>query len=288
MRNITNVRYLESLKKGILRNITDYVKDDNELDLQIRDNYINIYYKGGNILRIKSPNVFEFDEFYFYLDSDKVAKKNVSEKTTQGLKEKRDNLLKLIQRGEIHKYFQCAKECMNDWWKAMANNRGIHHKEKALQHKISRSNSKNTPYIVLDLEYQVSTKSKFAYDGNRDKRMPRFDIIAINNKTGRLCVMELKKDGGALEGKSGVECHIDSFEHTIGRDSNRLFIEEMKNLYTRKKDMKLIEANVDISNAEPEFLFLFQGSNDDRKRLELNARNYRIITLEDNNIIEDK
>lgn len=235
MRNITNVRYLESLKKGILRNITNYVKDDNELDLQIRDNYINIYYKGGNILRIKSPNVFEFDEFYFYLDSDKVAKKNVSEKTTQGLKENRDALLNLIKQGEIHKYFQRAKECMNDWWKAMANNRGIHHKEKALQHKISRSNSKNTPYIVLDLEYQVSTKSKFAYDGNRDKRMPRFDIIAINNKTGRLCVMELKKDGGALEGKPGVECHIDSFEHTIGRDSNKLFIKEMQNLYEQKK-----------------------------------------------------
>ena len=288
MRSITDNKFLESLENGLLRNITDYVKEHNDLDLQIRDNYINIYYKGGNILRIKSPNSFEFDEFYFYLDSDKVAKKNVSEETKQKLKKKRVDLLKHVKRGEISEYFELAKNCMEDWWKAMGDNRGIHHNERDLQHKISRSNSNNTPYIVLDLEYQVSTKSKFAYDGNRDKRMPRFDIIAINSDTGQLCVMELKKDGGALEGKSGVECHIDSFEHTIGRDSNRLFIEEMKNLYTRKKDMKLIEANVDISNAEPEFLFLFQGSNDDRKRLELNARNYRIITLEDNNIIEDK
>lgn len=288
MRAITDNKFLKSLENGLLRNITDYVKEHNDLDLQIRDNYINIYYRGGNILRIKSPNSFEFDEFYFYRDSDKVAKKNVSEETKQGLKKKRDNLRELVKKGEISKYFEQAKKCMEEWWKAMGDNRGIHHNERDLQHKISRSNSNNTPYIVLDLEYQVSTKSEFAYDGKRDKKMPRFDIIAINNKTGRLCVMELKKDRGALEGKSGVECHIDSFEHTIGRDSNRLFIEEMKNLYTQKKDMKLIEANVDISNAEPEFLFLFQGSNDDRKRLELNARNYRIITLEDNNIIEDK
>ena len=74
MRAITNNRFLESLEKGILRNITDYVKKHNELDLQIRDNYINLYYKGGNILRIKSPNTFEFDEFYFYLDSRRAYK----------------------------------------------------------------------------------------------------------------------------------------------------------------------------------------------------------------------
>ena len=145
MRAITNNKFLESLENGLLRNITDYVKDHNDLDLQIRNNYINIYYKGGNILRIKSPNAFEFDEFYFYLDSDKVAKKNVSEKTKQGLKRDREALLNLIKRGEISEYFERAKRCMEDWWKAMEDNRGIHHNERDLQHKISRSNSNNTP-----------------------------------------------------------------------------------------------------------------------------------------------
>ena len=169
MRAITKNRFLESLEKGVLRNITDYVKDHNELDLQIRDNYINIYYKGGNILRIKSPNAFEFDEFYFYLDSDKVAKKNVSEETKQKLKNDRKVLLNLIEKGEISEYFERAKKCMEDWWKAMEDNRGIHHNERDLQHKISRSNSNNTPYIVLDLEYQVSIKSEFAYDGDKKK-----------------------------------------------------------------------------------------------------------------------
>ena len=90
---------------------------------------------------------------------------------------------------------------MEDWWKAMGDNRGIHYNERDLQHKISRSNSNNTPYIVLDLEYQVSTKSEFAYDGNRDKKMPRFDIIAINSDTGQLCVMELKKRWWSSGGK---------------------------------------------------------------------------------------
>ena len=212
----------------------------------------------------------------------------VSEKTKQGLKRDRETLLNIIKQGEISEYFERARRCMEDWWKAMEDNRGIHHNERDLQHKISRSNSNDTPYIVLDLEYQVSTKSEFAYDGKRDKKMPRFDIIAINSDTGQLCVMELKKDGGALEGKSGVECHIDSFEHTIGRDSNKLFIKEMQNLYEQKRAMRLIESNVKISNVDPEFLFLFQGSNDDRDRLKHDAGNYRIITLGKNNIIEDQ
>ena len=115
MRAITNNKFLESLENGLLRNITDYVKEHNDLDLQIRDNYINIYYKGGNILRIKSPNTFEFDEFYFYLDSDKVAKKNVSEVTKQELKKNRDALLNLVKQGEISEYFERAKKCMEDW-----------------------------------------------------------------------------------------------------------------------------------------------------------------------------
>ena len=287
MRAITDNKFLKSLENGLLRNITDYVKEHNDLDLQIRDNYINIYYRGGNILRIKSPNSFEFDEFYFYRDSDTVAKKNVSEETKQKLKKNRNDLLDLVKKGEISKYFEQAKKCMEDWWKAMGDKRGIHHNERDLQHKISRSNSNNTPYIVLDLEYQVSTKSEFAYDGKIDKKMPRIDIIAITSDTGQLCVMDLKKDGGALEGKSGVECHIDSFEHTIGRDYNKLFIKEMQNLYEQKRAMRLIESNVEISNVAPEFLFLFQGSNDDRDRLIHDAGNYRIITLQNNNIIED-
>ena len=84
MRAITNNRFLESLEKGLLRNITDYVKRHNELDLQIRDNYINIYYKGGNILRIKSPNTFEFDEFYFISIATKLPRKIYLKRPNKG------------------------------------------------------------------------------------------------------------------------------------------------------------------------------------------------------------
>jgi len=59
--------FLEDLKTGLLNALLNYVKADNTLDLEIRENYINIYYRGGNLLRVKwirSTYNYFFDEKY--------------------------------------------------------------------------------------------------------------------------------------------------------------------------------------------------------------------------------
>ncbi len=294
MRQITNKDFLKSLQVGALSKIVEYVRQDTELDLQIRANYINIYYRGGNILRIKSPNSFEFDKFYFYLDCDKTPKthlKKSNDPILDDLTERRKKLLLLIQNGEIEKYFKQAKECMDKWWNSLQNKRNIHHNEKDLQHLISRNNnSEKTDYTVLDLEYQVSTQSPYKYNGKENKTSPRFDIVAINNRTRKLCIMELKKDGVALKGDSGVESHIDSFKHTIGRDVTGDFVNEMQQLYNQKRELGLINLEIELLSDPPEFIFVFQGSEKDRAKIEDLAvdqdKKYRVITLVDN-IIRD-
>jgi len=50
MRGLSD-NFLECLKSGFLSSITEYVKSDPDLTLDIRDAYINVYYKGNSLLK---------------------------------------------------------------------------------------------------------------------------------------------------------------------------------------------------------------------------------------------
>ena len=181
--------------QGEWKPLLDYILSDSKLDLQIRDNYINVYYQGGNILKI-NPRSFYFDEFYFYKDCAKKRKTPLQEESKSGnvkakniiaeLVDKRDCLLSPLQSHQLDKsvaaeYFQKAKKIMRDWEKTLNEQLGISHAEKQEQQQIALANRKNTDYVVLDLEYAVSTDSSFKYNGSvEDKKKPRFDIIAIH------------------------------------------------------------------------------------------------------------
>ena len=50
-RSISN-QFLENLKNGALHVITDYVRVDPYLDLELRGNCVMVYYRGGKILTV--------------------------------------------------------------------------------------------------------------------------------------------------------------------------------------------------------------------------------------------
>ena len=45
-------KFINALHHGLLEPLLRCVHTDDVLDLQIRENYINIYYRGGNLIQI--------------------------------------------------------------------------------------------------------------------------------------------------------------------------------------------------------------------------------------------
>ena len=149
------------------------------------------------------------------------------------------------------------KKVMDEWLQDLEDNLHIAHDEKEAQQQISMNNRGETDYTVIDLEYAVSTDSPFHYDGPSTKSVPRFDIIAVD-RSGQLYVIELKRGLVAIDGNSGIKSHIDCFEHSIGRDHEGAFVDEMVELLKQKKALNLIDNGVFIdSSKRPEFIFAF-------------------------------
>ena len=63
-------KFASELKVAFLKPILSLVKLDSTLCLEIRENYINIYYRGGNIIRIEeNRGVFKASFDRNYLDN---------------------------------------------------------------------------------------------------------------------------------------------------------------------------------------------------------------------------
>jgi len=261
-RGIHNVKFAESLMNGNLRQMLIVINKDNDLDVQIRKDYLNIYYKGGNIAKVNSEKSVEFDKFYFYLDMKKTPTKDIRQDAIilEKLTSQRDFLISKFKAGNYEDYFVNTKEIMDKWF--LKNPKP----ERLEQHQLSIENQYNkSDYTIIDLEYEVSILCDFACSYIPDKKdkpkKPRFDIIAIN-KQGKLCVIELKKGLGALGDTSGLKEHWDCYKQSIRRNHQH-FMSEMKNLLKQKQDFNLIDKQVEIKSPIPEFLFAY--SYDDKK-----------------------
>ena len=264
-RIISNKKFWKKLTEGEYKEIIDYAyKCDNELDVQIRDNYLNIYYKGGNLLKISYRSLY-FDEFYFHR-VEKMRKTHLKKQAHEGdkecialwesYKEKREEMLNILKNDGMANYCPKMKSIMDEWEDDLRSI-GIKHDEKNDQQQISMNNRGTTSYTVVDLEYAVSRDSSFSYDGPPIKEVPRFDIIAVD-KSGQLYVIELKSGLGAIDGNSGIRAHIDCFEHTIGRDQEGAFVKEMAGLLEQKQYLNLIDRSLKIDpSKKPLFIFAF-------------------------------
>ncbi len=231
MRTINNT-FINDLKTGELKFFLEQVRQNrDELSLEIRNGYINIYYKGGNLLKItqkKKGYSFHFDEKYCLNKGD----------------DSNYELLKSLPSGDTEsfiKHFDTMKQEMDSWFEK-------HPKaERDFQHALLVNNP-----CIVDIEYQVGRKL-------------RLDMLMFVD--GRLIIVENKYGTGAIGGKSGIKEHYDDICNILATpELYEEMLDSVCHIYAAKKELGLRNYEIkrsDIKDTEIFFLFADYNSKSD-------------------------
>ncbi|MDR2870443.1 MAG: hypothetical protein LBV04_08340, partial [Deferribacteraceae bacterium] len=222
--------FIAALLSGELAPLLAKVKSDSTLMLAIRENYINIYYLGGNAIKL-----------------DQYAKENGFNASTGDY----------VKDGSLEKCPFSDAAALDEWFEklkpAMKQSIEAHNKtERKIQQEIVKANfAIDQDYIIADIEVKVGDKE--------------FDMLALKrlpNGKFQLSVIELKYGEGAFGNykgsvKAGIVNHLQDFHAAFSQ------IEEAKSMAISQLntyiELGLLPAHkyseVDIES-KVEFLFL--------------------------------
>ena len=257
MRGLSNefIATLNSSKGIGLKRVLDRVNSDSTLALEIRENYINIYYRGGNLLKIgEKDGVYSafFDTQYI----------NTGRSYTLP-----STLAKVSDVAEWLDKIPLLKNEMDLWFGKNPKN------EREFQQLLVRENNfkgaaKGTDYYISDIEY-ANTEG-------------RFDLIAVywpsssserkDNKNVGLALIEMKYLDGALRGKAGIIEHIQDMKNYLDPANNNLVLlkDEMKQVFNQKQALGLLDNQKQIekfNDRKPEYIFVLTNHDPDSKIL---------------------
>lgn len=226
MRGI-NSRFIEDLMTGELSFFLERVKQNSELCLEIRNGYINIYYRGGNLLRITQKKA----GYSFYFDSKYCLNKEneMNHHTFKNLDNK--------QPGVYEANFDLMMNEMDDWFQ-------FHPKaEREFQHNLLK-----TDFNIIDIEYQI-------------KNNCRLDMLFY--RENKLIIVENKFGNGAVGGNAGIAKHYHDMCDIIENDLYRVEImNSVVNISQAKFKLGLSDLVIDRDDIEDiEILFIFADFN---------------------------
>lgn len=231
-----NDKFIEDLQHGELAFFLEQVKTKRDLlSLEIRGGYINIYYRGGNLLKItqkKKGYSFHFDKKYCLNKNDDSAYEK----------------LKALNSSSAEEYAAAFKlmMCEMDSWL------DVHpKKEREYQHKLLSRNPS-----IMDIEYQINYKSA---DG-QTKAM-RLDMIMVVDD--RMIIVENKYGKDAVSGNAGLSKHYKDICVVLYNDAlHEDILSSIKNIVSAKYQLGLVNKPVvDLKKEKTEVLFLLAAYN---------------------------
>lgn len=241
--------------EGVLFPILSSIKKDQTLMLAIRDGFINIYYRGGSILRVTENKGGPYSGFF----DERYNKTGQKMPVMPATIENQDNAKVWVASLPVLKSF------MNEFLSAYSKD------EREFQQLVARENnsssiSNESDYFISDIEVSESISRA------------RFDMIAIKwpttkRRSGdncRIAFIEMKYGDGALGGKAGMLKHLKDMDSLISNEKKyaemRQVIENQFNqleqlgLLKFNKGQKYTKVSID-PNKKPEVIFILANHN---------------------------
>lgn len=278
-------QFINDLKTGILHPILNRVHSDNTLTLEIRDGYINLYYRGSSLIQLREQSKDYAIEFNLnYMNSVPVRTNSPSW----------PELLPKSISSSTHSQELVACFC----WMKEGIDLTLSDKEtgeREMQQLVIRENNRtkianSTDYLIADIEY---THTDFP-----NLRLDMVSVFWPSNSQARqrhnqmqIGIIEMKYGDSALTGKAGIKKHINDME--IFAKHLPTFREEMEIVVKQKAELGLLSISaldetgskrhekIELQISEkPEWILLL--ANHDPESTKLNSELENLVTLSSN------
>jgi len=210
MERILSEKFENDLLNGCLKGLWEHILADNTLMLAVRDGYVNVYYRGGNILKLSEKG----DGYDASFDP----------KYTEGLSSRFQLPLpnspkRIVSETEVKQWvesFPVRKQIMDFFFTSK-----VEKLEREFQQLVVRENnfsriSNATDYFIADIEFDIELPES--------KKKAQLDMLAFKwlresairkKDDGELALIEMKYGDGNLEKESGIIAHLRQFDELI-------------------------------------------------------------------------
>lgn len=252
----TNVK--DPSKNGQLSVITEIVRQDPYLDLEMRGDCVILYYRGGKLLTIRGVNEYKTLAEEYYLSRDEVR-----------LSFDIENPLEYISKAKflIDKH-ETAQIERGDNKKSAISKLG----EKEIQQRVVYENNMSvnateTEYFIADVEWADNS----VLGGRADIVAFRWERMNHGKRSLKLVMIEVKQGDGAISGKNGLQKHYEDFlKFKDNKESFTNVSSDMLSVLKQKYQLKLVKGLDKLFmrgekyvqptiEQEPEFLFLLSN-----------------------------
>jgi hypothetical protein len=254
MRGLSN-KFIHDLQNqdGILYPILERIRNDHTLMLAIRDGYLNVYYRGGNILKVSEDKGF----YQTFFDVNYGLGKIID--NAESTVESRNDAEKMVD------YLSNRKMIMDEFFAKKGK------AEREFQQLVARENNNSSisgkcEYFITDIEITIRDLARFD--------MAAIQWLAKDRKNGSRCkpaLIEMKYGDSSLQGDAGLVKHLKDMDTFISKRHEQYvdLLHTMENQFNQLVELRLLKYNQGVSNAKiklevnviPEIVFIIANHN---------------------------